>query len=172
MRPVTIKYRDGHNKIVTIKATSCSGEIPAHSNTYYCLFYLGDEPYGNGMSRRPKQIARVAQSRLLPGYYEVYQKLFGRPWLAKLQAMDKIALSEYRDWENEISGYPQDTETIWSINYHRSEMWVIQCPDRCILHVMNNEEVTRKGAPREALKKLFPGKKVHLLVPTTVAVEL
>jgi len=163
LKPVTIKYRDGHNKIVTVKADSCSGEIPAYSNTYYCLFYR------DGSNTN---VARVAKNRLLPGYYKVYQKLFGRPWLAKLQAMDKIALSEYRDWENEISGYPQDTETIWSINYHRSEMWVIQCPDRCILHVMNNEEITRKGEPREALKKLFPGKKVHLLVPTTVAVEL
>lgn len=163
-KPVTIKYRDGHNKIVTVKADSCSGEIPAYSNTYYCLFYR------NGVTAN---VAKVAKNRLLPGYFKVYQKLFGRPWLKKLHDMgDKITLSEYRNWENEIDGYPDDTQTIWQINLNRNEMWVIQCPDRCILHVMNNEEVTRKGESRVALKKLFPDKKVHMLVPMTLAVEL
>src|SRR5208337_2500318 len=162
------------NKVVTIKADSCSGEIPAYSNTYYCIFCLGYED--DGTLRRPKQVARVAKSRLLPGYYEVYQKLFGRPWLDKVRKADKIVLSEYRDYESRLSGWPDDTVSVWEVNYS-DDMWVIVAGDkkktRAILHIMNNPEITRRGKTgQEAIRKLFPGKKVFLLEPTTVTVEL
>jgi len=173
MRPVMIKYRDG-NKTVTIKADSCSGEIPAYSNTYFCHFYLGDEPYGNGR-RRSKEIARVAESNLLPGYKEVYKKLFGRPWMAKIRAYKTIMLSEYHDWENRLDGLPNDAISVWMVNYDM-HTWVIVAGDkeksRAILHVMNNAEVTKRGEAKEAIKKLFPGKEVRLVVPTTTTVKL
>jgi len=165
MRPMTIKYREGR-KTVTIKADSCSGEIPAYSNIYHCNFY----------DKSKKQIASVPEKNLLPGYYEAYKKLFGRPWMAKIRTAPKIALNEYHGWEDRLSGYPKDTITIWMVNYDQNT-WVIVAGDfkttRAILHVMNNPEITKRGVTaQEAIKKLFPGKEVHLLVPTTTLVKL
>lgn len=166
MKPVTIKYRDSKGNVLTVKATSCSGEVPAGSNQFYCNFYM-EQPG----ETRPAFVAKVWEKRLLPGYLEIYHKLFGRPWKQKLRDMDKITLSEYRDWENELS-YPKDTEQVWQINYQRGDMWVVQCTDRTILHVMNNKDVVRRGKFEDAIKKLFSGKKIRLMIPTTTVVEL
>jgi hypothetical protein len=160
MKPVTIKYRDGEQRVASVRADRCSGEIPAYSDTFYCIFY-----------RKGLEVARVAKSRLLPGYYKVWEKLFGRPWLEKVRSAEKILLSKYRDWEDEIEGYPKDTVQVWAVNYDK-HTWVIMCENRCILHIMNNDEVTRRGKPREAIKKLFPGKKVTMLQTTVTEVEL
>jgi hypothetical protein len=162
-RTVTIKYRDG-KKVATVKADSCHGEIPAYSNTYYCVFSL------NG-----QQVARVPRSRLLPKYAKAYEKLFGRPWLDKIRNAERIVLHEYRDWYVRLGGLPDDTVTVWGVNCS-SAYWVIVAGSgtkaRAVLHVPNNPEVVRRGDARTAIKNLFPGKKVSLLQPTTVAVEL
>jgi len=169
MRSVEIKYCDGsehnHSRVMAVKADSCSGEVPAGSNTSYCLFYL-----------KGVQVARVAKSRLLPGYYDVYTKLFGRPWLQRLKEAKRIFLSEYRDWDSEIGGYPEDTDTIWMVNYDK-HTWVISAgagtkKARYILHVMNNDEITRRGDYKTALKKLFPGKKISVMQQTVTAVDI
>ena len=163
MRPATIKYREG-KRVVTIKADSCHGDIPAGSDTYYCVFSMG----GN-------QVARVPRKRLLPGYDKAYERLFGRPWLDKVRSAERIVLSEYRDYDTRLGGLPEDTDSVWMVN-HDSHTWVIVAGEgstsRAILHVMNNDEVTRRGESREAIKRLFPGKKVALLQPTVTAVEL
>jgi hypothetical protein len=160
MKAVTIKYRDGKQQIASIRADECSGELPAYSNTYYCLFY-----------RNGKQIARVAKSRLLPGYDKVYEKLFGRRWLEEVQNAKEIVLSVYDDWQSEIGGYPKDTEEIWSVN-GSARNWVIECSGRSVLHIMNNDEIARKGAFKEALAKLFPGKKIKICRPTVHIEEI
>lgn len=160
MKPVTIKYRDGKHQTVSVKADSCSGEIPAYSDTYYCIFYLDK-----------KQVARVAKSRLLPGYYKEYQRLFGRPWLEKIVNATEIHLTYFDNWESEIGGYLDDTERIWMVN-HDSHTWVIECNDRAILHIMNNDEQTFKGEFKTALKGLFPDKKIKVYYPTVKVVEI
>ena len=165
MRPVTIKYRDGKQNVVSIKADSCSGVYPAGSHTFYCEFYL-----------HAKHIAKVAESRLLPGYKKVYQKLFGRPWLLQIKEAQRIVLSEYRDYDQYIGGLPEDTDTVWQVN-HDSHTWVIMAGTgtknvRSILHVMNNDEITRRGDYKTALKKLFPGKKISVMQQTVTSVDI
>lgn len=161
--PMTIQFKE-KGKVVTIKADRCSGEIPAGSNTYYCCFYW-----------QGAQVARVPRTRLVLDD-KAYSKLFGRPWIEKLRQVNEIYLSEYDNWETEIGGYPEDTDTIYMVN-HDSHMWVIIAGTgrknaRAILHVMNNEEFTRKGEYQTALKKLFPGKKISMqkMVYTTVEI--
>ena len=112
----------------------------------------------------------------MPGYKKVYQKLFGRPWLQTIKDAKRIVLSEYRDYDNYIGGLPEDTDTVWQVN-HDSHTWVIVAGtntknQRAILHIMNNDEVTRRGELVEALKKLFPGKKISMLQTTVTEVEL
>jgi len=159
MNPVTIKYRDGKHQTVTVEADRCSGEVPAHSDTYYCIFYL-----------EGKQVARVAQSRLLPGYYREYQRLFGRPWLEKIANAPEIRLTPYDNWEVEI-GHPDDTEQVWMVN-DDMHTWVIECAQRVILHIMNNDDQVVNGDFKVALKALFAGKKVALHYPAVNLVEL
>jgi hypothetical protein len=149
---MVVKYFDETNRKVTIRADRCSGEIPAHSSTFYCLFY-----------RAGKQVARVAKSQLLPGYYRVYEKLFGRPWLEAVMKTEHITLTEYD--ENLLDGLPEDYERVWAVNSSLRN-WVIECPGRSILHILNNEEIARKGTFKEALLKLFPGKKIKIYYPT------
>lgn len=157
MKSVTIKYRDG-KQTVSVRADSCSGEIPAYSNTFYCLFY-----------RNGQQIARVAKSRLLPGYDKVYQKLFGRPNLKRVHGAEEIRLTRYD--ETHLGGLPQDYVRVWAINGSERD-WVIECSDRTILHIMNNDEITRKGTFKKALMKLFPGKKIKVYYPTVHVEEI
>jgi hypothetical protein len=166
LRPITIKFREGkvlkHSRVVSIKADRCGGVIPAGSSTFYCEFYW-----------QGAKIATVPRSRLVPDD-KAYKKLYGRPWIEELRNADKIVLSDYRDWETEIGGYPDDTNTIWRVNYDQ-HTWVIFAgtgkTSRVILHVMNNDEVTRKGNYK-AVKKLFPGKKVFMLQTTVTSVEI
>ena len=155
MNPVTIKYRDGKHQTVTIKADRCSGEVPAYSNTYYCIFYL-----------KGTQVARVAQSRLLPGYYKKYSQLFGRPWLEKITNATEIRLMPFDDGDEKIGGYPNDTERVWTVN-DDEHTWVIECAKCAILHVMNNDDQTFKGDFKTALKRMFPNKKVTLYYRVT-----
>jgi hypothetical protein len=158
-RPLTIKYRQG-GKTVSIQADSSSGEIPAGSNTYYCLFYLNKV-----------QVARVKRDQLLKHSKERYEELFGRPWLKAITEAPSISLTEFQDWENEIGGYPTDAEQIWSINGSKYN-WVIQGEDWATLHVVNNEEVTEKGSFSDTLKKLFPDKKIKVYYPTVRVEEI
>lgn len=160
MKPVTIKYRDGKQKIVSLLADRCSGQIPAHSDTYYCLFYL-----------EGAEVGRVAKSRLLPGYYEEYLRLYGRPWLKMVADLTEIHLTAFDNWESEIGGYPDNTERIWVVN-NDHKTWVIECEDRSILHITNNDEQTFKGEFKTALKMLFPDKKIKVYYPTVQIVEI
>ena len=166
MKPITFKYRQGKD-IKTIKADSCYGEFPAHSNTYYCNFLLNNV-----------KVARVPESRLLPGFKRKYDKLYGRPWLEDLAALKEITLSAYENWSHELRGYPDDTSMIWSIDYRR-DWWVIVAGDpnknkvRAILHIPNNPEITRRGSNTMiAIKRLFPKQKVVLMQPTITEIEL
>ena len=163
-RSVEIKYRNGQQKVQSLRATDCYGELPAGSNTIYWVFTLK-----NGERQR------VAKSRLLPGYDAKASLLYGRPWLVKIKNATSIILSECRDWQTEIGGYPKDTNTIWQINYDH-HTWVIMAgsgkKSRAILHIMNNPEITRRGDYKTALKKLFPGKKISLLQETITSVEI
>jgi hypothetical protein len=155
---VTIKYRDGHNKIVSLRADRCSGVIPAYSNTYYWEFYL------NG-----KHVGRVAESRLQPGYKAKASRLYAKPWRDRLAAYTDIRLHE-RDY-NDFDGLPKDAERIWGVNGDR-DTWVIECEDRAILHIMNNPEVSKRGEFKAALKKLFPKKPIKVYYPTVTVVEV
>lgn len=164
-RSVEIKYRDGRQKVASLRATDCYGQLPAGSNTMYWVFTLK-----NGERQS------VAKSRLLPGYDAKASRLYGRPWIEKLKKAEKIFLSTYENWETEIGGFPTDTDTIWQVNYDK-HMWVIVAGSgtkkaRAILHVMNNDEITRRGDSNAALRKLFPGKKLFVLQQTTTTVEI
>ena len=161
-KPVEIKYRDGKWKDASVMADRCSGEIPAGSHTYYCVFYLDG-----------KQVARVPENRLRDK--EVYKKLLGRPWLQRLQALDKITLTEWDNWQYEFS-MDDDTDYVYRIN-HEQDMFVFVagCREtaRAVLHVMNNEDVVVYNIDRyQAIKALFPDKKVTVMEPTVRAVEL
>lgn len=164
MKSVEIKYRDGRQKVQSLRATDCYGVLPAGSSTIYWVFTLK-----NGERKQ------VAKSRLLPGYDAKASLLYGRPWLSKIKNADRIVLSEYRDWESNIGGYPADSNTIWRINYD-DHTWVIIAgsgkKSRAILHIMNNPEITRRGDYKTALKKLFPGKKISVLQETITSIDI
>ena len=163
MEPVEIKYRDGKWKRTSVMADRCSGEVPAGSNTFYCIFYLDG-----------KQVARVPENRL--DDKAVYSKLFGRPWLQRfLDLPEKVTLSEYYNWEQELD-VPDDTDYVYQIN-HVGDMFVYiaGCREtaRAVLHIMNNEDVTVYNINRyQAIKALFPDKKVTVMEPSVRAVEL
>ena len=153
---VTFKYRDGHNKVVSLRADYCSGLYTQGCS--YWEFRLKGESAG-----------RVGESRLLPGYKEKASRLYAKPWRDKLKAYDLIRLDE-RNF-NEFDGLPKDAERIWGVNGDR-DTWVIECESGSILHIMNNPEVKKTGSFAEALKKLFPGKPIRVYYPTVKVVEI
>jgi hypothetical protein len=150
------KYRDGHNQVVSLRADRCSGLFT--QNISYEEFYW-----------KGKKVAQVATVRLLPGYKEKASRLYAKPWRDKLKALKEIHLHE-RD-TNDYGGLPKDAERVWGVNGDR-DTWVIECAKRSILHIMNNPEVARRGAFKEALKKLFPRKSIKIYYPTVRVVEV
>ena len=162
-RPVEIKYRGGQQKVMSVMANGCSGEYAQGVSS--AIFYLDG-----------KQVLKIAESRLLPGMKKVYTKLFGRPWLQRIADAKAIHLSRFDDWSSALGGYPDDTDTVYMVNYEH-ETWVLVCGtdtknERAILHVMNNSEKTRRGKFADAVKKLFPGKKVTMEKHTVETIEL
>jgi len=149
------KYRDGHNQVVSLRADRCNSSFC--DNTWYEEFYL-----------KGKRVAQVATVRLLPGYKEKALRLYAKPWRDRLKALTEIHLHE-RD--TDYGGLPKDAERVWGVNGDR-DTWVIECTNRSILHIMNNPEVARRGAFKEALKKLFPGKAIKVYYPTVSVVEV
>ena len=101
---VEFKYRDGHNRVVSLRADRCNG---LHTyGTSYEEFYL-----------KGKKVGQVAESRLLPGYKEKASRLYAKPWRDKLKAYTEINLHE-RDF-NLYGGLPKDAERIWGVNGDR-----------------------------------------------------
>lgn len=163
-KPLEIKYRGGSDqKVMSVMANGCSGEYAQGVSS--AIFYLDG-----------KQVLKIAESRLTPEAKKTYTKLFGRPWLQRLADAKDIYLSEYDNWSNDIGGYPDDTDTILMVN-HEHETWVLVCGtgtknERVILHVLNNPEKTRRGKFVDAVKKLFPGKKIRMQKVEYSTVEL
>jgi len=149
MKTVLIKYKDSKGIVRLLRADSCSG-VSYGGGPYYCCFYL-----------KGKKIAEILEGKLLPGYIEVYKKLFGRPWREELKNFESIQLFEYDDIDNSRVNPAAENETAYRIN-HDPDMYVIRRKNSCTLHVLNNEPITRRGDYKTALKKLFPGKPISI----------
>lgn len=155
MKPMSIQYRDGKGKMITIKADSVHGDVPAGSSTLYWVYSL-----------KGKQVARVSERHLSTEEINKTKKLYGRPWLQRFNELKAIDLYRYNDWELDLDGYPDNTEQVWEISeLSKREYWLIECSDRIILHIMNNDERTVKGEFEAALKKMFPGKPIAYNLP-------
>jgi hypothetical protein len=168
MKPITIRYRGKNQKLMSVKADYCHGEIPAYSNTFYWIFELDK-----------KEVARVAESRIVKEDREKATLLYGRPWLLKIENIPNIRLVEGDIFDYNL---PDEAERIWNIaGLSEREYWVIECSDRAVLHVMNNPErvvnwnpttTMRSASFPRALKKLFPGKKIHISFSVTRTEEI
>jgi hypothetical protein len=176
-RPITIKYRGAGQKVMSLRADHVTGHSSGNGPTYWD-FTLGYDgiplrfPEGGlipdsviaGASRgKRKLVGSVPESRLLPGELKKVMKLYGRPWLERVMNSDSICLTD-----TDSAGFgrlPLDTTAVWTINHPGS--WVIERESGASLHIMNNDEVFKRGKTfAEALKKLFPGKKITIHRPT------
>lgn len=158
-RDVQIRYRDDKNCVRVIRADYCSGIIPAHSRTFYWKFCRGRDDQGKRI-----EVASVPKKSLMPGVEKVVESLYGRPWLRQVFDAEKIVLRAHPDWLDAIRDLPEDAQQVWSIDgTSDSDVWLIECQGRVILHVLNNDEITKKAETfEEALTKLFPDQPIEI----------
>lgn len=154
-----IPYKTKDKQIKLVKADSCSGLYT--KGVSYLIFYY-----------KKKEVLKILESKALPGVREQHQRLFGKPWRDKLKDLKSINLYE-RDI-HELGGLPKDTERVWSIYELASDgYWVIEQSSGATFHMINHKEkhVKADSFP-EALRKLFPGKKISVDYPTVKTVEV
>lgn len=161
MRNVKISYSDESGVVHSFYTDYCSGEIPAGSRTLYWNFYCGYDDRPDLRYPRRRIVARVDEHMLLPESKDKAKRLFGRPWSKKFFDAGKIVLTPYEDCENRSAVLPDDCQQVWEVN-HDSDAWVIECPDRAILRIVNNQPKVRRGTFHEALMKLFPRQPIEV----------
>ena len=157
---ITVQYYTGKAKnktLNTLKADRCHCEIPAYSDKFYWVFFL-----------KGGRVGQIEENKLTSQSKKRAERLFGKYWRDKVRSAKKIILT--RTDANRFEGLPQDTKRVWEVNY-KSDIWLIECPNRCILHICNNPEKTALGSLQVAVKKLFR-QSVSIYYPTVKVVTV
>lgn len=116
----------------------------------------------------PKKLAPGEKARLDDEWHKA-------PYRKKIADLKEISLTEWHDYgDGYWTGKPDGTENIWIINrIPEREAVIFELTDGAVLNIMNNPVREIRGTTfKEALKKLFPKRKITMYVPTVNRVEV